>query len=653
MKRRPFIKQTGMVCSSLAGANPRNITFGLWHALHALHLNVRALACETHSIARNSVQRANSFASHNSSDSEPSSLFNRLSSFVQRAASVVLMLGLSLGVAPAILAQPEGQALLPTELSQYRVYGVGLESAIKEVPVEAQPFDRALRIDTTSLSNTNGLGMVKKIVAPVKKGDVLWLSFKARSIKSTRESGDSLFTISFDRLVNGKYKWPSFAEQGVAVGREWTEISLPFKMDADADSQNSQLQIRLDTYPGAFELGPVTLLNYGQEVPLASLPRSRVRYDGSDPESAWRKAAAERIEHIRKGDLALRIVDGAGQPVPDAKVAVNMKRIAFDFGTAVNSRQILGTNADAEKYREILKKYFNQIVFDNEMKFWGPWGDPDYQPVQTLKSLDWLDEHGITARGHVMVWPSFKNSPKSFAVFKDDKEGLRTELQKGIVRQATTMRGRFAQWDVVNELSLHHQFTDMLGMDEMVKWFETAHANDPNCKLFFNEYTMFFQGDGWKHFYDSVKFLKEKNAPIHGIGEQGHIGGTPPGIPFVLERLDKFAELGYPIIISEFDINSNDQDFQARYTHDFMTAVFSHPSMTGLVQWGFWEPIHWFPIAAMWEKDWTIRKHGEAYIALIKEWRTDFEGTTNVDGAVGTRAFFGEAFSKTKRNTYL
>jgi hypothetical protein len=136
-------------------------------------------------------------------------------------------------------------------------------------------------------------------------------------------------------------------------------------------------------------------------------------------------------------------------------------------------------------------------------------------------------------------------------------------------------------------------------------------------------------------------------AAAHGVHLRelapGHIGGTPPGIPKVLERLDRFAQLGLPIQISEFDINSKDDDFKANYLRDFMIAIYSHPSTIGFVQWGFWEGQHWFPVAALWNKDWTLRKHGKVYTELVtKTWFTNAEGKTSKDGKYKVRGFCGD-----------
>ena len=100
---------------------------------------------------------------------------------------------------------------------------------------------------------------------------------------------------------------------------------------------------------------------------------------------------------------------------------------------------------------------------------------------------------------------------------------------------------------------------------------------------------------------------------------------------------------GYPITITEFDMNSNDDDFQAGYMCDFMTAVFSNPHTAGLVQWGFWAGSHYFPSAGLWNKDWSLRKHGQAFVDMVtKTWRTDADGRTAADGAYATRGFYGD-----------
>jgi GH35 family endo-1,4-beta-xylanase len=546
---------------------------------------------------------------------------------------------LTLGRASAEL--PAGTPLLSSDLKSLGYFGkADAASTVHEVPVAGQAFTRALRVDTYSAAQPGNSGFQAHISMPIKKGDILWISFRSRCLKSTKESGGAFFQLHFDRLVEGKYKWPPHLERGVSFGREWTETSIPFEMDSNVTPDQVQLTIQFDSYRQSFEIGPITFIDYGPDVKLSDLPRSVVKYEGGEPDAPWRAAAEQRIEKIRKGDLVLKVTDAAGAPLVGAKVSLHMKRIAFDFGTAISSRILLDrTSPDSRKYREILAKYFNQAVFENEMK-WPAWAKPNFSPAPTLEALDWLDQHDLTARGHCMVWPNWNHLPAFMADLKGDKDALRKAVLDHIDQQTHAMKGRFVQWDVTNELYANHALLDILGRDEMVDWYRAAHAGDPNVRLYYNEYTMFLSY--WQHCYEDLKYLKEKGAPIGGLGEQAHIGGTPPPIPLVLSRLDKFAELGLPITITEFDITSNDEDFQARYLRDFMTAVFSHPAVVGFVQWGFWEGDHWVADAALWRKDWTLRKHGEAFTHLVgKVWRTDADGATDAGGNFKTRAFYG------------
>jgi len=344
----------------------------------------------------------------------------------------------------------------------------------------------------------------------------------------------------------------------------------------------------------------------------------------------------------------VKVVDAKGKPVKDVAVSINMKRNAFHWGTAATSDRILDSIKPENKmYRDTLVKYFNQVVFENEMK-WGPWLNqaPGMRGNRTKEAIKWLNKRGITSRGHVMVWPSWENSPRFLYQFMNDPARLKDTISNHIAEQTSIMKGQFSEWDVINEPYAHNDFLKMLGREAMIRWFEEANAGNSGAKLFLNDYTMFMgegEGSASQAFYDNVKFLKDNGAPIDAIGEQGHIGGTPPAIAHVIERLDYFSKLGLPIQISEFDINSNDDDLKARYTRDFITAIYSHPATIGFVQWGFWEDQHWFPVAAMWNKDWTIRENGKVYSELVsKTFWTNFNGKTADNGISKTRGFTGD-----------
>jgi GH35 family endo-1,4-beta-xylanase len=207
-------------------------------------------------------------------------------------------------------------------------------------------------------------------------------------------------------------------------------------------------------------------------------------------------------------------------------------------------------------------------------------------------------------------------------------------------------KGKLPQWDVVNEPYTNHELIDVLGGPAvMADWFRFAHQADPDCKLFLNDYGILEggpEGTHAQHFYDAINTLKESGAPIHGIGIQSHFGAALPSPAQMLLTLDKFTELGLPIELTELSLNLEDRDVQADYLRDFMIAAFSHPNVHGIMLWGFWEKRHWRPQGALFDADWSIRPHGQAWMDLVHtQWRTDVRSSTDANGLAGVRGFLG------------
>lgn len=124
---------------------------------------------------------------------------------------------------------------------------------------------------------------------------------------------------------------------------------------------------------------------------------------------------------------------------------------------------------------------------------------------------------------------------------------------------------------------------------------------------------------------------------------QGHFDSqlTPP--ERMLAVLDRFARLGKAIEVTEFDVNIDNEQLQADFTRDFLTTLFSHPSVKGILMWGFWEGQHWKPAAAMVRKDWKLKPNGQAWLDLVhKQWQTNEQGKTDAQGQFKVRGFLGE-----------
>ncbi len=544
---------------------------------------------------------------------------------------------------------PEPASLLADDFSALTPYAdpttIGKFESLK---IEGMTFTQAIRYETLQRPPFPwDAGMRISTIAPILTGDTLLLQFRARCVATRQETGEALIGAVIE--TTGKLH-EKLSESEVSVGPEWTLISRPFIADRDAAAGEIQLAFRLGYEPQTLEIADVRLLNYRSGVPLASLPATKASYEGIAPDHPWRAEAAERIERLRKGDLTITVRNAPGEPRAGVTIQVTMLRHAFAFGTAISASRIAGDDSpDNLRYREILEKHFNKVVFENDLK-WPAWVSPGgfggSSREEIFRALDWFDARQISVRGHVMVWPSWENTPEFLRALKDQPERLGAAVLDHIADQTSALGTRLTDWDVINESYTNHDLMDVLGRDVMADWFRAAHKGAPDLRLFYNDYLM-FSGEGpgspSQYFEDTIEFLVRKGAPIGGIGEQGHFGGSPASPIAVLAALNRFSRFGLPIQITEFDIDTADTELQVAYTRDFLTAVFSHPSVTGVLTWGFWEGRHWKPRAAFWDQTWNLRPHGAMWLDLItRQWWTNASLITDTDGRAMIRGFCGD-----------
>ena len=85
-----------------------------------------------------------------------------------------------------------------------------------------------------------------------------------------------------------------------------------------------------------------------------------------------------------------------------------------------------------------------------------------------------------------------------------------------------------------------------------------------------------------------------------------------------------------------------DEMLRADFTRDFLLTCFSHPSVDGIIAWGFWEGAQWRPEASFYKKDWSLTPMGKEWVELTtKTWTTDETLTTDAKGQVTLRGYTG------------
>jgi len=515
------------------------------------------------------------------------------------------------------------------------------------VNVDGQTFKQALRVRTLAATPTPYTAQLRApTIAPIHAGDVLFARFYMRCIGTKSETGAGSTELVIEQGAPEYKKLVSFPG---SAGPEWKELCIPFvatreNIGGDAiPAGGANVLFRLGYGPQTIEIGGMEILDFGNSVRVQDLPQPNITYSGREADAPWRKEAEERIEQIRKGDLTVVVKGADGKPLQGATVAVNMQRHAFGFGSAVAADMLLAKTADGDKYREVVQKYFNKVVLENDLK-WGPW---EANRQRALDAVKWLRDRGIEVRGHNLVWPSWRNTPRDLQDLKNNPDALRKRIAGHIIDEVGALKGQCVEWDVVNEIFANHDVPDLLGKEEVVHWFQLAHQADPAAKLFINDYDTVESGRAdnphTAAYEEQIRYLLANGAPLSGIGIQSHFAWNLPAPAAVLKGFDRFAALGLEMEITEEDIDVTDEQLQADFTRDYMTLAFSEPSMVGFLSWGFWEGRHWRSDAAYFRKDWSVKPAGQIWIDLVtNKWWTRASGQTDAQGLYKTRGFLGD-----------
>lgn len=487
-----------------------------------------------------------------------------------------------------------------------------------------------------------GVAMHWNTTGDVNKGDVLLARLTMRTLSARQESGESVVYLYFQE-ANGSFN-KSFITQIGSV-EEWKTFHIPFVAHRSMKAGEAQIGLALGALAQQVEVTGVEILNFGNAVRVEDLPETRFSYAGREAGAEWREKALQRIEEIRTSPLNIKVVDAKGKPVKGANLEIALQQSDFIWGTAVKEVLLAKDDAESQTYKKHLKELFNTAVIENGFKA-GGWTWDEERKMNTLLSFDWLRDNGFRQRGHNLVWPAWKfNSRLTKHIASRDSASFDRYIKAQFYERMAYTKGQFIAWDVVNEYMHEKEFFRYLPHSTMVDWFKLAHELDPDAQLFINEYAMLNcvqSPQNIREYIDTIQSLRSKGAPIHAIGIQGHVGRQPRNPAQVITDLDILSPVGLPVQITEFDINTSDEELQADYTRDFLIAVYSHPIVTGVILWGFWENAHWKPDAGMFRKDWTPKGSADAWREWVTgKWKTHIWNKTDRNGILNVRGHLG------------
>jgi GH35 family endo-1,4-beta-xylanase len=342
---------------------------------------------------------------------------------------------------------------------------------------------------------------------------------------------------------------------------------------------------------------------------------------------------------------------------PNATLRIVQQDHEFWFGSAIANQIFNGTtnNADCKKYKQAFLENFNCAVTENALKWLDmekEKGHVDFSVVDNI--LDWTYENDIPLRGHNIYWgvPMFVQD----WVKELDDEQLYDELHKRARTIALRYKGKFAEYDLNNEMIHGNYYVKKLGKSitlDMANWIKKY---DPTAQLYLNDYNV-LTGVALDDFIIHIRELLDMGVPIDGIGVQGHLHDHDFDRETLQYALNELSQFNLPIRITEFNMpgqtskfykdkdrkmSSEEELLKAKNLEDYYRICFANPAVTGILMWGFWEDLNWIPASSLYKKDWSPTPALESYRSLVfDEWWTNFEGKADEKGMIKIPAFYG------------
>jgi endo-1,4-beta-xylanase len=320
-----------------------------------------------------------------------------------------------------------------------------------------------------------------------------------------------------------------------------------------------------------------------------------------------------RYEHrarIRPGRHALRVaLANPFQRAPGCKRSASIDYVDLRERIPIGAAADWALSQDNATYRDTLLANFDSITPENAMKFAflepAP-GQYDFSGADGLVAL--AENAGLAFHGHALVFdrqlPLWVQARLSWAP-GEVHEMLRSYIDTVVGRY----RGRIASWDVVNEPlapdgSLSPTFFDrQLGPDYIAEALRLAHAADPAAKLYINEVGAEELNPKSDALYALVQRLLAQGVPLDGIGFQFHanIGAGAPRPDAIRANLQRFADLGLEIAMSEVDVRTSTGvgALVARLTQqadvygEIAQACAAQPACVRFTTWGVLDPFSW------------------------------------------------------------
>ncbi len=305
---------------------------------------------------------------------------------------------------------------------------------------------------------------------------------------------------------------------------------------------------------------------------------------------------------------AAALAAGAGFTAPATALSHPhpLRKLADERNLRIGPAVAYNPLVNERSYYHTVRHEFNILTPENAMKWAGTHPQQNqYTFTQADAIFNFGVAHGLAIHGHNLCWQSANPSWLTNGHFSRDQ--LITILQDHINTVAGRYSGSIAAWDVVNE-ALNGSgnlasgvWHDGLGTDYVALAFQFAREADPNALLVYNDYSIETVNAKSNGLYNMVQDFQQNGIPIDGVGFQMHIDINGINYASFAQNLQRFADLGLALFISEMDVRmplpATDAKLaaQANVYANILAAVLNQPACYAFQTWGFTDKYSWIP----------------------------------------------------------
>lgn len=505
------------------------------------------------------------------------------------------------------------------------------------------------------LEKSYNLAVSRRFTQALAKDQVCLAVIKARTTQTGNVDGKGRITVAVQNAQNYKATplW-----KGWVVGKEWDTTFFSFAATHEVPEGAGIAKINVGETQQSIEIADFQIYTFPVGFDIFKAPQMMKTYAGRELDAPWRAAEEERIAKLRQGKITVRVVDAEGKAIEGAKVKLAMKRNLFGFGSAVDVHLLSGlwtplSQEDQTKYRNMVDDLFSRIVPENGLRVGNidaelnadkPWeaNGRRRNGIAVQWTLQWAQDLKITTRGHYLAW-CYLEPWATEEVKKRGPAGLLARYDRHFKHVLSFAVPYVDEWDALNHpvpFVEADALYNVVGPDVYPELYAKIRPQTDKM-LFVNEDT--FNPERTAGFEKHVKHLIAKGQTPDGCGFQSHFSDYAiPAIDEEWESYERFGKLVKYLTVTEYDLQTLDDQLHADHVRDMMTLCFSHPQMTGFVIWGFWEKRHWKPTAAMFKNDWTERPAVQVWRDLVKgKWCTRADLAADAKGEAATIAYYG------------